>query len=33
MYNSDYWEVYEQEWLDHIESIEYSLDNEVHDWA
>lgn len=31
--NEDYWEVHEQDWLDYIESIEYSLDNKVHDWA
>lgn len=29
----DYWEAHEQEWLDYIECMEYSLDNEAHDWA
>lgn len=33
MVSKDYWEVNEQEWLDHIESMEYNLDNEAHDWA
>lgn len=32
----DYWEAHDQEWqewLDYIECMEYSLDNEAHDWA